>query len=391
MPVDPIRERILQDCEEALWLIDGSGLYHCALKAVRRGKATPEDILTACLDDGPEEVSRVPNAKLTRKFTVTVEVYVQDEQGDLSSLGNRMLGDLERALTTDPTRGALAVNTVMTSNEILADEAPGTLTQVRAQFLITYRTQVARPQSSLPATWEYEQGIPNIPGLVCPVITLACADAVLPYVIRQVSPSSGGVVNDILQIGVNMDGGGGQVVAGQPTIYQQFERSYWTGSQLFSEWWIGTIDQTGVARRHLQLTADQTNHTYDWNTVNVSNFIVDGASPKLQIASTTTNGAALIMIGAGEHVWQLNFGSAVGYGQGLTFYQATDGTPVLALNDDGVAVPGYLYTAGLLRLASQVDGAGAQTGTLTNAPVAGPPAFWAPIEVNGVTRHVPVW
>lgn len=37
------------------------------------------------------------------------------------------------------------------------------------------------------------------------------------------------------------------------------------------------------------------------------------------------------------------------------------------------------------------DGAGAQVGTLTNAPTAGNPSKWIPINDNGTTRYIPAW
>lgn len=37
------------------------------------------------------------------------------------------------------------------------------------------------------------------------------------------------------------------------------------------------------------------------------------------------------------------------------------------------------------------DGAAAATGTLTNAPAAGNPTKWVPINDNGTTRYVPCW
>lgn len=44
-----------------------------------------------------------------------------------------------------------------------------------------------------------------------------------------------------------------------------------------------------------------------------------------------------------------------------------------------------------LKLTTQTDGAAAQVGTLTNSPVAGNPAFWLPVTVNGTNRHIPCW
>lgn len=37
------------------------------------------------------------------------------------------------------------------------------------------------------------------------------------------------------------------------------------------------------------------------------------------------------------------------------------------------------------------NGAGASAGTLANAPVAGNPTKWVPINDNGVTRYIPCW
>lgn len=41
--------------------------------------------------------------------------------------------------------------------------------------------------------------------------------------------------------------------------------------------------------------------------------------------------------------------------------------------------------------ASLANGAAAQTGTLTNAPLAGNPTKWIAIDDNGTTRHIPSW
>lgn len=49
-------------------------------------------------------------------------------------------------------------------------------------------------------------------------------------------------------------------------------------------------------------------------------------------------------------------------------------------------------TAPLLRTNTAItSGAGANTGTLTNSPVAGNPTKWFPINDNGTTRYVPAW
>lgn len=43
------------------------------------------------------------------------------------------------------------------------------------------------------------------------------------------------------------------------------------------------------------------------------------------------------------------------------------------------------------RINNQVSGAGASTGTLLNAPAAGNPTFWCPINLGGTVRYFPCW
>lgn len=40
---------------------------------------------------------------------------------------------------------------------------------------------------------------------------------------------------------------------------------------------------------------------------------------------------------------------------------------------------------------NQTSAAAGNTGTLTNAPASGNPAFWLKVNVNGVTRAIPCW
>ncbi len=60
---------------------------------------------------------------------------------------------------------------------------------------------------------------------------------------------------------------------------------------------------------------------------------------------------------------------------------AADGTRALTIND----------TIILRSTAALADGAAAAAGTLTNAPTAGNPTKWIPIDDNGTTRHIPAW
>jgi len=66
----------------------------------------------------------------------------------------------------------------------------------------------------------------------------------------------------------------------------------------------------------------------------------------------------------------------------------------------GMGVGGDVYIGGGLRTASTTlhystvaltNGAAAATATLTNAPAAGNPTKWIPINDNGTTRYIPAW
>lgn len=98
-------------------------------------------------------------------------------------------------------------------------------------------------------------------------------------------------------------------------------------------------------------------------------------------------------------------------GTGLYSIQAIQqgaGFTTLSLNEAGgsVAVGADPGGAGLVRIGGSLviasatlvrttvaftDGAAAQLGTLTNAPTAGNPTKWIPIDDNGTTRYIPCW
>jgi len=58
-----------------------------------------------------------------------------------------------------------------------------------------------------------------------------------------------------------------------------------------------------------------------------------------------------------------------------------------------VTIAGNAWGAGnaSLRLNGLTSGAGAGAGTLTNAPAAGNPAFWCPVNIAGTVRFFPCW
>jgi hypothetical protein len=148
---EPIRERILQQCETSLLAINGAGEYHLALATVTRGRPVPPedpaDLPAAFLNEGDESFSQDTNLLLTRTLPVSVDVLLRSAAADLPTLANRAAADCERALTSNPTRGGLANRTEITGITITMDEAPGVLASVRCDFVIEYRTLRGNPAS----------------------------------------------------------------------------------------------------------------------------------------------------------------------------------------------------------------------------------------------------
>lgn len=91
---------------------------------------------------------------------------------------------------------------------------------------------------------------------------------------------------------------------------------------------------------------------------------------------------------------RLQFGGAT---SSFPAIKRSGATLAFRLADDSAdaAISGALFTTSSTTLmASSValtNGAAAQTGTLTNAPAAGNPTKWIPINDNGTTRYIPAW
>lgn len=99
-----------------------------------------------------------------------------------------------------------------------------------------------------------------------------------------------------------------------------------------------------------------------------------------------------------QYINSLNAGAATSTGTGALVRQTG---PSLITPSIGVSTGTSLaLTAGLTTglatflhttSATLNNGAAAAAGTLLNAPAAGDPSKWIPINDNGVTRHIPAW
>ena len=128
--------------------------------------------------------------------------------------------------------------------------------------------------------------------------------------------------------------------------------SKWLFGALVFVFVVGSVAYFGNAGAGSIVVAAQ----LEWNV---------GSTPSYMAIYTTPSGS----IGAVE---RMRIDSSGNVGVGTTAPQAV------------------LHVTGSLRL-DVVSTTGANTATLTNAPVSGNPAGWARVNINGVARVIPYW
>jgi hypothetical protein len=134
-----------------------------------------------------------------------------------------------------------------------------------------------------------------------------------------------------------------------------------------------------------------------------SNYIFTGNSSVVIGTHGSGSMPGLALSNGAGIVWTSS-GGAQGGSVGLAL--AYDAANKLALKNGANAqefrvyetTTGTIYKAilgdrGLMKIsgAAFADGAGAQAGTLTNAPAVGNPTKWISIDDNGTTRYIPAW
>ncbi|MCK4248680.1 MAG: hypothetical protein KAX15_02765 [Candidatus Omnitrophica bacterium] len=117
-----VREKILENIETALGDIKIANGYENDIDSVQRWKQAGNSTkLVPCiiLSAGPEE--KTPGDPLIScMFNVNVEVWIRHDEetvpGSTDTILNSLLGDVEKALAIDETRGGNATDTVITGN-----------------------------------------------------------------------------------------------------------------------------------------------------------------------------------------------------------------------------------------------------------------------------------
>jgi hypothetical protein len=135
-------------------------------------------------------------------------------------------------------------------------------------------------------------------------------------------------------------------------------------------------------------TANQDYRTFVLGGGNVQTSIVSARTIRFTDASGTNIAAGSVTLIApratgnaagGDFVFQTGAVQA----SGTTSQPATTQFTILS-SAGGAGVPN-------LRIDNVTTGAGAGAGTLTNAPTAGDPTFWLPININGTVLYIPCW
>lgn len=121
-------------------------------------------------------------------------------------------------------------------------------------------------------------------------------------------------------------------------------------------------------------------------------FSSGGLAPDVTVSNANGNGAQVKMVGNGtvtpSKIFRVNSGA-------LQVVNDAETAVIAALSDAGaLSLSGGITTGSATLHSTSValtDGAAAAAGTLTNAPAAGNPTKWIPINDNGTTRYIPAW
>jgi len=117
-----VRESILENLRTTLEQITVANGYHNDIVSVQRWRQSGNSLLNVpciVINAGPEEKEPVPNPFTTCRFTVYLDVWMRQDAADLQptdALLNSLLGDIEKALMVDYTRGGFAKDTNIKSN-----------------------------------------------------------------------------------------------------------------------------------------------------------------------------------------------------------------------------------------------------------------------------------
>ncbi len=180
------------------------------------------------------------------------------------------------------------------------------------------------------------------------------------------------------------------------TIANFANRSLFLGTNAITRMTIAATGEVTVS------SATASTSTTTGSLVNAGGFGNAGAA-YIGGALTVTGACSLDQVSSsgtlnGDYLYKI--ANASGTGLGLRVQAGADGLYALAVRNAASAISFSVTGAGLITTGSAVlmassvaltNGAAAAAGTLANAPTAGNPTKWVPINDNGTTRYIPCW
>lgn len=149
---------------------------------------------------------------------------------------------------------------------------------------------------------------------------------------------------------------------------------------------------------------------FDWGTPGAIGAVTPNTAAFSALTTTGANNTLLGSTSTNTGVETIGANSGVGGG---TYYGVRNGATLIAALSNKSRIAGgaydgtpYLFTNAPLEFNNLIkvpggtliqttsaltNGAAGATGTLTNAPAAGNPTKWIPINDNGTTRYIPSW
>lgn len=118
-----VRENILENIKTTLETISIANGYANNIASVQRWKQggnSKRQIPTLIINAGPEDKEQEPNPLVTCRFLVNIDIWTRHDEatqpGSTDTYLNSLLGDIEKALMVDHTRGGNAQDTNISGN-----------------------------------------------------------------------------------------------------------------------------------------------------------------------------------------------------------------------------------------------------------------------------------
>lgn len=151
---DTIRELIQQNIDAVLKTITIANGYNNTVVSVQRWEQNGNSLLLApCIIQvpNPEEKTEGPHPYSTCRLPIDIYIFVRHDKTEDSratdAILNSLLGDIEKALKIDSTRGGNAENTIIKNNSFIVNEQGEPISGIIVEIEVVYYHQTTNPYS----------------------------------------------------------------------------------------------------------------------------------------------------------------------------------------------------------------------------------------------------